>query len=339
MPAGTVDINTKSNHNTVSMYTRKTVRINNILSFCETVQHSITASQGKPQTTIADDDSDQAPRVEVHAAIQERAQHIFRILEEKDAHAGHLPIRSRRAFQWLMFLSRQKSYQQHLSAVRTLYQAACQVGKPVPQSDLTVQITLFHIGPLYRIKHEHEALKITLHESFLIAPRDVLTAVVALAFDKGENNAQDVIHSFSSSPSCAELREQIAYTGIPPLAGVQGDHKNLHHAFQRVNKRYFQGDLSRPHLVWSKRLTHRKFGHYQYETDTVLISRSLDDANLSDALLDFVMFHELLHKNMGYKEINGRRYSHTPPFRKRERAFHNYQEMKTALNNLSRTLS
>lgn len=330
---------TRSIHNIVCMYTQKTVRINNIISFCNTVQHAITASQVEPQSAIAPDESRKGPDMDPHAAIQERAQHISRMLEEQEAHAGHLPIRSRRAFQWLMFLSRRQSYQQHLSAVQTLYQTACQVGKSTSLSELPVQIALFNIGPLYRIKHQEESLKITLHESFLIAPRDILAAVVSLAFDKDQNNARAAIRSFSSSPSCAEVREHIAYLGIPPLAGVQGDHKNLHHAFQRVNKQYFSGELSCPHLVWSKRLTHRKFGHYQYETDTILISRSLDDPHISDALLDFVMFHELLHKNMGYKEINGRRYSHTPAFRKRERAFKNYPEMKATLRNLSRSLS
>ncbi len=329
----------KSIHNTVIMYTQKSVRIKNLISFCEAVQQSITANCRQTQAATSQDWLSELPQNDILAAIRDQAQHIACILEGKDAHAGHLPIRSRRAYQWLMFLSERKNYYHHLSAVRTLYRNASQIRKPPQLSRLPVQITLFNIGPLYRIKHDQDVLKIILHEIFFIAPPDVLFAVLALAFGTDKKEARASIRSFSSRSSIAEIRERLAYMGIPPLAGVEGKHKNLIHAFRRVNKRYFQSALSRPHLMWSRRLTHRKFGHYQYDTDTVLISRSLDDPHISDSLLDFVMFHELLHKDIGYKEVNGRRYSHTPAFRERERCFQNYQEMKTALENLSRSLS
>jgi len=329
----------QSLHNTVSMYTQKTVRIRNIISFCKTIQHSITASMDQTLAASTPGRPGELPHNEIHSAIHKQARRIASILNRKNAHAGHLPIRSQRAYQWLMFLSQRENYLQHLAAVRILYQVASRIKKPPPLSRLPARITLFNIGPLYRIKSDRDTFKVTLHESFLIAPADVLFSVLAFAFDKDNKEARATIRSFSASSSCAEIREELAYQGIPPLAGVEGNHKNLHHAFRRVNKRYFQGVLSRPHLVWSKRLTHRKFGHYQYETDTVLISRSLDDPHISDSLLDFVIFHELLHKDMGYKEINGRRYSHTPAFRERERTFHNYQEVTKALKNLSRTLS
>ncbi len=44
--------------------------------------------------------------------------------------------------------------------------------------------------------------------------------------------------------------------------------------------------------------------------------------------VDFVMYHELLHKQLGVKVVNGRRYAHTPAFREAELAFKRYDDAR-----------
>ena len=90
---------------------------------------------------------------------------------------------------------------------------------------------------------------------------------------------------------------------------------------RRVNAAYFGVALARPRLVWNRALTGRKFGHYRRSTDTVMLSVSLDAADVPAWVVDFVMYHELLHKKHGIALVNGRRFEHTAAFRAEERRF------------------
>jgi len=79
-------------------------------------------------------------------------------------------------------------------------------------------------------------------------------------------------------------------------------------------------------LVWNRTLTARKFGHYQPGRDAVMISVTLDAPDVPDYVVDFVMYHELLHKKHGSMKVNGRRLAHSPAFRAEERQFAEYHE-------------
>jgi predicted metal-dependent hydrolase len=79
-------------------------------------------------------------------------------------------------------------------------------------------------------------------------------------------------------------------------------------------------------------------GHYDFFRDLVMLSVTLDDPDVPDFVVDFVMYHELLHKVMGSKVVNGRRYAHTPAFREAERAFPRYEEAEAFLKATAREM-
>ena len=51
------------------------------------------------------------------------------------------------------------------------------------------------------------------------------------------------------------------------------------------------------------------------------------------------MSHELPHKALGVRVVNGRRYAHTPAFRRAERRFRYYNEAQEYLQKLGQSLS
>jgi predicted metal-dependent hydrolase len=87
--------------------------------------------------------------------------------------------------------------------------------------------------------------------------------------------------------------------------------------------------------MWNKTLTHRKFGHYQTNTDTVMLSISLDQPSTPAYVVEFVMYHELLHKQLGVVTNHGRRYAHTKAFREAEARFSQQERAQAYLNKLS----
>ena len=91
----------------------------------------------------------------------------------------------------------------------------------------------------------------------------------------------------------------------------------LEESFDRVNWKYFEGLMIRPNLIFGGKNV-QTLGTYSYGTDTIMISRLLTkDQNL----LDYVMYHEMLHKKLKYEEKNGRTRHHSPEFRRLESLF------------------
>jgi hypothetical protein len=109
------------------------------------------------------------------------------------------------------------------------------------------------------------------------------------------------------------------------------------HARENASRLRFARISSRQtKLIWNQALTGRKFGHYGRSTDTVMLSVSLDSPAVPEFVLDFVMYHELLHKKHGIPVVNERRVVHSAAFRAEERKSADYHEADRVLNELAR---
>ncbi len=100
----------------------------------------------------------------------------------------------------------------------------------------------------------------------------------------------------------------------------------LKERFDLLNQRFFDGYMLTPNLVWGGE-TLRKLGHYEYATDTISVSTIFRDADgavrgVALELLDYVLYHEMLHKKHKFSErAGGFTRSHTRAFRDEERKY------------------
>lgn len=109
----------------------------------------------------------------------------------------------------------------------------------------------------------------------------------------------------------------------------------LEKSFNHLNETFFLGMLERPNFVWGSR-TFRKLGCYEYGTDTITISSVFKNADTR--LLDYVMYHEMLHKKLKFSSKNGRSHHHTLHFRQMENAFPNSKELEAEISRLVRAM-
>ena len=108
----------------------------------------------------------------------------------------------------------------------------------------------------------------------------------------------------------------------------------LEESFNRLNEKYFFGQIEQPNLVWGTNSL-RKLGHYEYGSDTISMSTIFKKMDME--LLDYVMHHEMLHKKHKFNNKNGRNFHHTKEFKDNERAFSNKdmeKELARALRKL-----
>ncbi len=128
----------------------------------------------------------------------------------------------------------------------------------------------------------------------------------------------------------AEMRERAAESkrtrGRKVVTTSAGEAYDLDHIFDDLNIEYFGGELSKPVITWSAKKTFRILGHHDAAHDTIVISRSLDAADVPKFVVEYVLFHEMLHIAHPTVHHNGRRYYHTPAFRRDERRFPSFDK-------------
>jgi hypothetical protein len=127
---------------------------------------------------------------------------------------------------------------------------------------------------------------------------------------------------------------------IPPCTLIgrvsQRFFDDLNHVFDLVNREYFRGQMAKPQLAWSQVFIQRKFGHYEPARDRLVISLTLDQQRIPRDVVEFVMYHELLHKHHGERWSNGRCLVHTPQLRRDESNFKHYQLAQQWLERLAK---
>ncbi|MFH1408940.1 MAG: M48 family metallopeptidase [Nanoarchaeota archaeon] len=111
------------------------------------------------------------------------------------------------------------------------------------------------------------------------------------------------------------------------------DEPYLRSSFNRMNEQFFNGMLDPANLRWGKGLT--QLGAYEFATDTISISDEFKDAPLE--LLDYVMYHEMLHKKHKFKMTEGKSFYHTPAFKRDEKNYPNHKEVEKRLKGYIRS--
>ena len=246
---------------------------------------------------------------ELTQILSETASWVNNILIKRKKTAAELSVRTRRAYQWVIFLSDPDNLNEHLDALQRVNLYLPRYRSQMPKK--TIEFAFYHLGSLYKITENSSDKNITVQESFIHAPDKILTAILENAFSKQPNSSRQIIRDYTFTPEYQTARTRLEYLHIPPGSYAQGNIHHLDRSYKRVNQGYFRDSLSKPHLIWSSRLTFRKFGHYQWDIDTVMISQTLDNQRVPEFVVDYVMYHELLHKKLGVRKVNGRRLSHT----------------------------
>lgn len=110
------------------------------------------------------------------------------------------------------------------------------------------------------------------------------------------------------------------------LTGPQGKFHDLTASFQRVNQRYFQDSLPQPNLSWSPSRSRRQLGYHDSALTLIVVSRYLDRRGVPELVVDYIMYHELLHTLIRPEIRRGKRIVHPLEFKRREREYEHYNE-------------
>jgi hypothetical protein len=114
----------------------------------------------------------------------------------------------------------------------------------------------------------------------------------------------------------------------------RGDHHDLGTVLSRVkdDHGHIFEEVRDPAIVWSRRRTHAKFGYWMEDYNVIVVNRILDHPKVPSCVLDYVVYHELLHKVHGSINLAGARESHFYAFGEDERRFEKREEAEAFLD-------
>lgn len=308
------------------------VRVRNLIAIAERLNDQL-AEITQPGHAPGADDSRTAATL---AQAQRQAAAVEAICAARGTLPAGLPAQSRRAYQWLKFLSERSQLLDTLGALAQANECLGRARWPL-RPNLAHQPVLLEFYPtayLYRMRPVQGLARVSIAPGYIGAPAAVLEAVLRVAVGYGRQPAREALQAYAAGPEFAEATMALELATEPPPGSQRGRHYDLDQVFERVNAAYFQGRLERPRLVWSRTLTGRLLGYYQHSTDRLMLSLTLDDARVPSSAIELVMYHELLHKHLGVQVVNGRHYAHTEAFRRAERQFREYAEAKAFLGQL-----
>lgn len=271
----------------------------------------------------------QNPNVlQLHGRISQAIHKTESLCQKQKGSPADLPNPSYLAYQWLRFLSEKKWLLSHLYGLAEFQEILGNQGNKLLSriNPSLIQLEIKNFYFLFRLKQKSQIISLEINESFISAPKEIKELLIYAALGGRRSKKNHLLKEYTKSPEFRKISKELQSDNHINLVSHHGSFYNLELIFESLNLKYFKGILDRPRLSWSPRHSRRRLGYYHPESDAITISRSLDGEAVPPLLVEYILYHEMLHKSLGIRETNGRRYAHTREFKKAERRFNNYTQ-------------
>jgi hypothetical protein len=206
---------------------------------------------------------------------------------------------------------------------------------PLPQ----LKIEFFPFAGLnHTVRLRENQLAVRLSDIFMEAPVEVYESLAFILLARLYRKSADALYYriYRSFILADDIQEKARLVRTQRsrrvrIAGARGKYIDLEALFNRLNQEYFQGSLSRPQLSWSAKKSRYVLGRYDATHNIIFISRIFDARDLPPYVVEYVLFHEMLHLKHRSRIHDSRMMVHTPEFRAEEKTFRDYERAKLAL--------
>ncbi len=208
---------------------------------------------------------------------------------------------------------------------------------PVPE--LRIEFCRFANADSF-IRLENGRLSVRISDLLAGAPAPVLEALAQILLRKLYRKAipRAYTHRYRLYLNRRDVRRQAHLVkqirGRKSISGPRGENWDLGEIFDRLNRQFFDGLMGRPQLGWSRTASRSMLGHFDPSHNAIVISRIFDKPGTPLLVVEYVMYHEMLHLRYPADHRGARRRVHTREFREAERKFPRFKEAKEMLKRL-----
>jgi len=185
-----------------------------------------------------------------------------------------------------------------------------------------------NFSTMLSVRWEPTQTRLSVHRMFLRAPGNVMEAL-ACYIKRGRNDSLPstiktfIQHQMQEMDYSHKVKNRNLVT--------KGEHFHLLPIYDSLNAEYFSNELNLQ-ITWygeANRLFRSRinFGLYSDPLKLVKVHRSLDQVDIPQYFIEYVVFHEMLHNVCApYVEEGGNTVVHTPEFKEREMQFKYFYE-------------
>jgi hypothetical protein len=169
------------------------------------------------------------------------------------------------------------------------------------------------------VRRNKDEIRVRAHRMFLDAADEVVAEIAGFIKDTKTPTPNIKNHIRART---ADIKKT-----MPPISTL-GRIFDLRPIFDRLNDEYFNGAVKST-ITWGgqscrRRVKKRRLGSYDHVLDLIRINPLLDKPGSSQCVLEFIIYHEMLHAHLGFRQTNGRRSAHNARFKAMERDFRDY---------------
>ncbi len=122
--------------------------------------------------------------------------------------------------------------------------------------------------------------------------------------------------------------------GRKRFTSAQGHAYHLEEIFEVLNQIYFNGLMAQPLMSWSRGPARRRLGHYDPAHNAIVISSVFDDYRVPRYVVEYIVYHEMLHLRHPVKLRGSRRCVHSSDFQADEKLFDRLDAARAFLKRL-----
>ncbi len=192
------------------------------------------------------------------------------------------------------------------------------------------------------IRRREDMLIVRLSDLLSRAPLDVLESAAALLLARVYRCRlpRALVQPYLTYARSGRTRSRISRMRSrrvrPSQTAPQGRQYDLSTLFDQLNSKYFSGELRRPLIGWSVRGWRRQFGCYDPGPNQILLNRRMDRPGIPQFVVEYVLFHEMLHVKHPTRRSGCTLVSHSPEFRAEEKRFDQFTLARKILDHLAR---
>lgn len=193
----------------------------------------------------------------------------------------------------------------------------------------------------HSIRLRHDTAYVRLSDLLQNAPLEVLEAAAAILLSRLyrrrlpaeiSETYRQYAQAHATRRKLHALRQTRARRKMRP---PQGRVHDLEPLFERLNHRYFSGNLPKSKIGWSTHRWRSQLGIFDPALDQIIINSALDRPHVPEYAVAYVLFHEMLHRKHPIKLARCRLEAHSREFRLEEKQFSEYSRAMKFLTRFS----
>ncbi len=157
----------------------------------------------------------------------------------------------------------------------------------------TDMIYQWHLG--------NDGLHVTVSDMFRDATEPVIESLAHVLLTRcyklrcPHEHMQNYQRFFSCQETVQRSRRLYLQRNKNIVLNAQGKYYNLSKIFDKLNDAFFDGKLEKPIMGWTKRVSYQTFGFCIRQFNTIILNRVLDDDRVPRYVIEFILYHEMLH--------------------------------------------